>query len=84
MKRQFFSRVTQGFAVLSALLPLVAIPTAGAASVPPTPSPATVLTVSPLTTGMNQELQGSLCQSGNTCSRSMQPPSSCRASCRVA
>ena len=67
MKRQFFSRVTQGFAVLSALLPLVAIPTAGAASVPPTPSPATVLTVSPLTTGMNQELQGSLCQSGNTC-----------------
>ena len=49
-KEQKVNRVTKGLAMMAALLPLVAIPTARAATsapVPPLPSPATVLTLSP-------------------------------------
>jgi pimeloyl-ACP methyl ester carboxylesterase len=53
--------------VFTALLPVVAVPTAGAAAVPPIPSPATVLSVSPFNGTMSTELQGAVCQSPNTC-----------------
>lgn len=44
-------------------------PTAGAATVPAVPSPATVLTVFPWEGSMNDELQGRLCQAPNNCVR---------------
>jgi diacyltrehalose acyltransferase len=52
-------RLLKGLAVFAAL-PLIALPAAEAA---------TVLMISPLTTNMQDELQGSMCdsQSGNTC-----------------
>lgn len=62
-----FKRGAIELAVCGALLPLVAVPTAGAAAVPPVPSPATVLTIFPWEGSMEDELQGSLCQSPNNC-----------------
>src|SRR5215213_10953930 len=57
-------RVAQSLAVFAAWLSAVAAPpTAEAASVPPIPSPATVLSVSPTTTDLHRELQGAVCQS---------------------
>jgi hypothetical protein len=49
------------------LLPLVAIPAAAAAVELPFPGPATVLTVFPWEGSLEDELQGSLCQTPNTC-----------------
>jgi hypothetical protein len=56
-----------GLAVGAALLPLLAVSTAGAATVPPVPSPATVLTIFPWEGSMEDELQGALCQAPNNC-----------------
>jgi hypothetical protein len=68
-KEHKVNRVTKGLAVFAALLALVAVPTAGAATVPPLPSPATVLTLSPFSYpgGITNQLQGSLCQTPRTC-----------------
>jgi len=60
------NRLRMGCALIAALLPLVAIPTAQAA---------TVLHLSPLE-GMEDYLQGSLCQEPNTCVRIESPNSS--------
>jgi diacyltrehalose acyltransferase len=65
------NRVTKALSVFAAL-PLVTVPTPGAATVsavPPLPSPATVLTLSPFSFpgGTNNQLQGTLCQAGRTC-----------------
>lgn len=51
------------------LMPFLAPAPAGAAVVPAVPGPATVLTVFPWEGSMEDELQGSLCQSPNTCRR---------------
>ena len=48
-------------------MPLLAVPTASAATVPPVPSPATVLTIFPWERSMEDELQGTLCQAPNNC-----------------
>jgi diacyltrehalose acyltransferase len=66
------NRVTKGLSVFAALLPLLTVPTAGAATVsavPPLPSPATVLTLSPFSYpgGIDNQLQGVVCQAGRTC-----------------
>jgi len=66
------NRVAKGLGVLAALLPLLAVPTGEAATVsavPPLPSPATVLALSPFVFpgGTNYQLQGVLCQAGRTC-----------------
>ncbi|KMO84138.1 PE-PPE domain-containing protein [Mycolicibacterium chubuense] len=56
-----------GFAVAGALLPLVAAPTASAASVIPE-GPLTVRTISPVKGNyINETLQGVVCQAPNTC-----------------
>lgn len=68
MKKHCAERVAKGLAAFVALLPVVAVPTAGADAVPPIPSPATVLTISPFYVGMSNQLQGMVCQSPNTCS----------------
>ena len=73
VKEHKVNRVTKGLAVVAALLPLVAVPTAGAAMVPPLPSPATVLTVFPWEGSMEDELQGFLCQAQGPVSRSIGP-----------
>ena len=59
-KQHKVNRVTKGLAVVAALLPLVALPTAEAA---------TVLTLSPIPGYIQDTLQGSMCNaaSGNTC-----------------
>jgi diacyltrehalose acyltransferase len=63
MKARCASRVAGGLAVFAAVLPLVAVsPTAGAASVPPFASPATVLTM-----GDVAAFQGAVCRSPNSC-----------------
>src|SRR5436190_11022946 len=67
-------RVTMRVGVFAALLSLVAVPTVRAATVPPTPSPATVWTVSPTWGMMASQLQGSLCQSPNICTEIHYPP----------
>src|SRR6516225_1919322 len=59
------SRVAGNFAACAALLPVVAMPTAGAAVT--IPSPATVLSVSPADINLNFELNGAVCQNPNTC-----------------
>ncbi|PRC46040.1 hypothetical protein C6A85_92115, partial [Mycobacterium sp. ITM-2017-0098] len=58
-----------GFVVGAAVLPLFTVSPARAATVPPVPSPATVLTVFPWEGSLEDELQGSLCKSPNTCVR---------------
>ena len=60
---------------IAALLPRIAVPTVAAVTVPPTPSPATVWTVSPTWGMMATQLQGSLCQSPRTCTEIHYPPS---------
>jgi hypothetical protein len=67
VKKRKISRVTGGLAVVTALLALVALPTAGAAIEPPLPTPATVLTLSPVQGYIQDTLQGSVCRSPNTC-----------------
>ncbi len=62
-----FKRTAMGFAVGAAVLPLLAVASAGAATVPPVPSPATVLTIFPWEGSMEDELQGTLCQAPNNC-----------------
>ena len=69
-KERSVKRVTTWFSVVAALLSLVASPTAGAATVspvPPLPSPATVLTLSPVPDYINSALQGAVCRSPNVC-----------------
>lgn len=55
--------------MLTAMLPLVAVPMAAAATVQPTPATNTVLTLSPFSNSidMTKELQGSMCRTPNTC-----------------
>ena len=62
-------RAVTRVAVLAAMLPLVAVPTAAAATVEPAPAPTTVLTLSPFSTDsvMASQLQGSLCRAPNNC-----------------
>src|SRR5438094_348991 len=67
VKNRKISRVTGGLAMVTALLPLVALPTAGAAIEPALPTPATVLTLSPVQGYIQDALQGSVCRSPNTC-----------------
>ncbi|MDG4666427.1 PE-PPE domain-containing protein [Mycobacterium sp. 236(2023)] len=56
-------------AASAAALSLFAAPTAGAATVPAVPGPATVLTVFPWEGSMKDELRGTLCQAPNNCVR---------------
>jgi diacyltrehalose acyltransferase len=60
VKKHIVNRVFKGLAVVAAL-PLVAVPTAGAATVPTLPSTATVLVLSPVPGSALDDLQGSLC-----------------------
>ena len=59
------SPVVHSLAVLTALLPAIAVPAAEAVEVPPIPSPATVLSVSPTRTNLHVELRGDVCRSPN-------------------
>lgn len=66
-ERRLRSRPLLGLAAAGALLPLVAAPTAHAASVIPE-GPLTVRTISPVKGNyINQTLQGVVCQAPNTC-----------------
>ena len=56
-------------AASAAALSLFAAPSAGAATVPAVPGPATVLTVFPWEGSMKDELRGTLCQAPNNCVR---------------
>jgi hypothetical protein len=69
MKKHCAERVANGLAVFVALLPVVDIPISVADAVPPIPGPATVLALSPFNVGMSHELQGTVCQSPNSCSQ---------------
>lgn len=60
-------RTATVLAVGAAVWPLVAGPAAAAATVPPVPSPATVLTIFPWAGSMDDELQGRVCQAPNNC-----------------
>lgn len=60
-------RTATVLAVGAAVWPLVAGPAAAAATVPPVPSPATVLTIFPWAGSMEDELQGRVCQAPNNC-----------------
>ena len=64
-RRRAVSRV----GVLAAMLPLVAVPVAAAATVQPGPATNTVLTLSPFSTStdMTDELQGSMCGTPHNC-----------------
>jgi diacyltrehalose acyltransferase len=77
VKKHRVNRVSKGLAVVAAL-PLVAVPTAGAATVPATvpdlPSPATVLVLSPVPGSALDDLQGSLCELPNNCVPVDYPP----------
>ena len=65
--RRHRSRPLLGLAAAGALLPLVAAPTANAASVIPE-GPLTVRTISPVKGNyINETLQGAVCQAPNTC-----------------
>ncbi|MDT5047704.1 MAG: hypothetical protein QOG75_3578 [Mycobacterium sp.] len=67
MKPHKANRLTKWLAAAGALLPLVAVPIAGATVELPFPGRATVLTVFPWEGSLDDELQGSLCQTPNTC-----------------
>jgi hypothetical protein len=61
------NRLTKWLAAAGALLPLVAVPIAGATVELPLPGRATVLTVFPWEGSLDDELQGPLYQTPNTC-----------------
>src|SRR5262245_42425500 len=60
------SRVAGSLTAIAALLPVVAVPTAGAAVSDLIPRGATVLSVDPVNVNLDFELRGAVCQS-NTC-----------------
>ena len=75
MSTSCVSRVAQSLVIAAALLPIVAVPRAVAASVPPPiPSPATVYSVSPTRTDLHLLVRGAVCQSPNTCTRVLYRP----------
>ncbi len=61
------SRVAGGLVACAAVLPVVGVPTAGAAVSDLIHRPATVLSISPLENDMHDQLQGVVCQFPNTC-----------------